>query len=191
MTEKQAQLQYSHNRSETSVSEKKTCCAHCGEICTSNTIKILEDHFCCEGCKSVYEILKENDLCTYYQIDKNAGTKQLNNFSDEKFAFLDDPLISEKLIQYTSDNISIVQFSLPQIHCSSCIWLIEKLYRINKGILESKVDIERKTVKIKFDQKITNLRQVVEALCKIGYTPDLTLDKIGCGRILFWQHHDA
>jgi Cu+-exporting ATPase len=162
----------------TSAGSNKPTCKHCGEICDTKIIQSKDLNFCCDGCKSVYEILQENDLCSFYSIDENAGTKQTKKFETAKFTYLDDPEVSNKLIQFTSNELSIVQFSLPQVHCSSCIWLIEKLYRIDKGILESKVDLNRKTVKIKFDNKLTSLRKVVEALCKVGYTPDLTLDKI-------------
>lgn len=48
-------------------------CFHCGSECPDETIKIEEKHFCCNGCKTVYQILEENNLCQYYDLEKMAG----------------------------------------------------------------------------------------------------------------------
>ncbi len=38
-------------------------CYHCGTPCIGERIAIEEKVFCCDGCKLVYEIINENDLC--------------------------------------------------------------------------------------------------------------------------------
>ncbi|MBK7408464.1 MAG: heavy metal translocating P-type ATPase metal-binding domain-containing protein [Saprospirales bacterium] len=105
-------------------------CYHCGEPCEGSNIALEDKIFCCEGCKMVYEILNEHDLCRYYQIDDNAGIS-LKGRSQEHYAYLDDPDIREKLIDYSNGERSNVRFYLPQIHCASCIWLLENMYRLN------------------------------------------------------------
>ena len=56
--------------------KKKKVCYHCGENCTSGNIHLQEKIFCCDGCKLVYEILSENNLCTYYDLNTNPGVVQ-------------------------------------------------------------------------------------------------------------------
>jgi len=34
-----------------------------------------EKPFCCYGCKTVYEILKESNACEYYNIENHPGIK--------------------------------------------------------------------------------------------------------------------
>ncbi|MEM8901471.1 MAG: heavy metal translocating P-type ATPase metal-binding domain-containing protein, partial [Bacteroidota bacterium] len=46
---------------------EKVSCYHCGESCPSPAIHLEEKYFCCDGCKTVYEILNAHDLCTYYE----------------------------------------------------------------------------------------------------------------------------
>ena len=48
----------------------KELCYHCGE--PLNDIKLSLDgyDFCCTGCKSVYKILSENNLCNYYSYNE-------------------------------------------------------------------------------------------------------------------------
>ena len=65
-------------------------CFHCGEDCRDESVTLEDKAFCCEGCKMVYGILSENDLCQYYDIEKNPGISQRVKLREGKFAFLDD-----------------------------------------------------------------------------------------------------
>ena len=47
--------------------DAKTQCYHCGEECLEDNVKFDAKDFCCPGCKLVYEVLSENNLCNYYQ----------------------------------------------------------------------------------------------------------------------------
>ena len=37
-------------------------CFHCGEDCNTKSVVIQEKHFCCDGCKTVYQILNQISL---------------------------------------------------------------------------------------------------------------------------------
>ena len=131
--------------------------------------------FCCEGCKHVYLLLNENNLCTYYNFDKNPGIKAKGKFISERFAYLDDEATAKKLVQFSSGTQTNATFSLPQMHCSSCIFLLENLHRIEPGIIKSQTNFQRKEVFIIFDPAKISLRKVVELLAFIGYEPDISL----------------
>ncbi|MBK7978582.1 MAG: heavy metal translocating P-type ATPase metal-binding domain-containing protein [Ignavibacteriae bacterium] len=156
-----------------SISEKLIC-FHCGEECSDNEIKINEKVFCCNGCKTVYELLDANDLCTYYSIDENPGLTQKNDIK-KNFDFLDDSDLKEKLIDFTDGKITSITFSIPQVHCSSCIWILENLYKMDSGIIHSEANFLKKIVSIKFDESKTSLKKIVILLDSIGYQPDLNL----------------
>lgn len=132
--------------------------------------------FCCNGCKQVYLLLNENNLCNYYNLGKNPGIKARGKFIGEKFAYLDDEAIIHKLVQYSSGSQVNVVFQLPQIHCSSCIFLLENLHKINEGIISSQTNFQKKEVFIVFNPEIISLRKVVELLAFIGYEPDISLN---------------
>ncbi|MBS1513360.1 MAG: heavy metal translocating P-type ATPase metal-binding domain-containing protein [Bacteroidetes bacterium] len=152
-----------------------TQCYHCGDNCSDESIHIADKIFCCEGCKQVYLLLSENDLCVYYDFDKNPGLKAKGKFVSERFAYLDDAEIQKKLVQFSSGHQTNVTFSLPQMHCSSCVYLLENLYRINPGIIKSQSNFQRKEVFIVFDPQQISLRKVVELLAFIGYEPSISL----------------
>ncbi|HEX7457674.1 MAG TPA: HAD-IC family P-type ATPase, partial [Ginsengibacter sp.] len=94
----------------------------------------------------------------------------------ERFGYLDDPVIINKLVEFNSVNQTNVVFQLPQIHCSSCIFLLENLHRINEGIITSKSNFQKKEVFIVFNPQLISLRKVVELLAFIGYEPTITLN---------------
>ena len=123
----------------------------------------------------MYLLLSENNLCTYYDFDKNPGIKAKGKFISEPFAYLDDATTAKKLVQFSSGTQTNVTFSLPQIHCSSCVFLLENLHRIEAGIIKSQTNFQRKEVFIIFDPTQISLRKVVELLAFIGYEPGISL----------------
>lgn len=151
-------------------------CYHCGDPCPEQILH--EDKvFCCTGCKQVYLLLDENNLCTYYDIDKNPGIKVKGKFRSDRFAYLDDKEVVTKLIQFESPDYVNVTFSLPQMHCSSCIYLLENLHRIESGVISSTSSFQRKEVLVSYNPKQISLRKVVELLAFIGYEPNITLQE--------------
>ena len=155
-----------------------TACYHCGDDCTSEDISFEDKLFCCEGCKMVFQILNENGLCSYYNIESNPspGIKLQSRQPLKKFEFLDDEFMKKRLISFSDENISKVNFFIPAMHCSSCLWLLENLFKINSGIMRSSVNFLQRTVSIIFNHNEITLRGVVELLSKIGYEPKLKLE---------------
>ncbi len=153
-------------------------CYHCGNDCVDGPLVFDEKQFCCEGCSLVYDILRENNLCTYYNYNNSPGTRQKRSTYKDQFGYLDDKSIQKKLILFTDGNITSVLFNIPQMHCSSCIWLLENLNRINTGILKSIVNFSRKEVTVTYYEQSISLRQVVEMLSTIGYEPAINLNNV-------------
>ena len=135
-----------------------------------------EHSFCCSGCSQVYLLLEQNGLCDYYDFDKNPGLNAKGKFSKERFGYLDDESIINQLAQFRSEKLIHLTFSLPQMHCSSCVYLLENLSRINEGVLKSQVHFEKKEVFISFNPQIISLKELVALLAFIGYEPDINLE---------------
>ncbi|MBL7883959.1 MAG: heavy metal translocating P-type ATPase metal-binding domain-containing protein, partial [Bacteroidia bacterium] len=154
----------------------ETHCYHCGNDCSAD--EIVKDHksFCCEGCKLVYEIINENNLCQYYEISKTPGVTAKGKFNSDKFAYLDDEKLAQRLITFKDDKQTIVNFYLPQVHCSSCVWLLENLHKLNFFIIRSSVNFLKKEVTVTFQTNSLSLRKVVELLAFVGYEPHISLN---------------
>lgn len=151
-------------------------CIHCGSDCGKNPVIWEEKSFCCNGCLTVYQLLNENKLYNYYNLEEQPGIKVETTAFGNKYEFLDKEEIREKLISFSEGGISKVKFFVPVIHCASCIWLLEKLHLLHKGIKHSFVNFTRKEVDITFKESEISLRQVVELLSSIHYIPDLSVN---------------
>lgn len=154
----------------------KVSCFHCGENC-EQVITYTDKSFCCEGCRTVYEILEGNNLCNYYNIESKPGISFKEKRS-ERFDFLDNPDVRENLINFRDEEISITEFYLPQIHCSSCIWLLENLHKLNPEIKSGRVNFLKKELIITFYNEGISLREVAELLSSLGYSPEINLNDL-------------
>jgi Cu+-exporting ATPase len=146
-----------------------TTCFHCGDDCDTETIISDSKSFCCNGCKTVYEIFSENNLTSYYDIQNAPGAipKEING----KYDFLENEAILTKLLEFNDDDIQIVTLYIPHIHCSSCIWILENLNKLNPKISTSQVNFGKKTVRITYNPKDYSLKETVLLLSTIGYEP--------------------
>jgi len=148
-------------------------CYHCGDNCNSGIVKLDEKSFCCEGCKLVYDLLRDNDLCTYYHLNSFPGSTPTNQ--PGKFSVLDRDEISNNLVHFSDGDYAHVTFSVPSVHCSSCIWLLENLHRLNKGIRSSTVNFLRKEVTVIYNIHEVKLSAIAELMAHAGYEPHISL----------------
>lgn len=149
-------------------------CYHCGDSCEKTAITKEDKTFCCSGCVTVYEILTQNNLSYYYDLENNPGNT--SNFQEGKYNFLDHSDIVEKIVDFNEGKSQIVTFLIPSIHCSSCIWVLENLQKINSAIVSTVVDFPKKKVSITYQKEKVTLKEIVILLDKLGYPPHLSLD---------------
>jgi Cu+-exporting ATPase len=155
----------------------KNECYHCGLECNTDKIDFDNKLFCCNGCRTVYEILHVNELTCYYDLDKAPGT--IPNEIKGKFNYLDNTEIASSLIEFDDLETSVINFYIPSIHCSSCIWVLENLNKLNKGIKVALVNFPKKEVRITFRKSEISLKEVAELISSIGYEPSISLDDSG------------
>ena len=120
-------------------------------------------------------MLNQKQMCDYYTLEDTPGISP-KNLPVRKFDYLDDPETVQKLTDFRNDKISSVTFYISQMHCSSCIWLLENLYKINPGVSQSNVNFLKKELSVKYFHSKISLRQLVELLASIGYEPLIQLD---------------
>ncbi len=133
----------------------------------------------------MYRLLKENDLCTYYELDEQPGITLGEKVLESRYEYLDNPEIIRQLIDFSENGISRITLLVPQMHCTSCIWLLENLQKLNPGIIRSQANFLQRQVTITYHEKATNLKQLVVLLTSIGYEPAIRfsdLEKRTAGR---------
>ena len=150
-----------------------SACAHCGESC-DRSIAIGEMAFCCEGCKQVYLILQDTDACNPELMESLGLVHPKGKFKSGKWDYLDEDAIAEKLISFQNNKQVHITFILPNMHCASCIWLLEHLGNINKAVIHSKVDFEKKEIALVYNPQLAKLSEIAAVLDYIGYPPAIS-----------------
>jgi Cu+-exporting ATPase len=155
------------------LSEKVSCC-HCGEPCPDFRINQNDPgkSFCCDGCDTVYNTIQQLGLGEFYRIDEAAGLKV--NKSSQDWSWMDADIIGEKLIRFSNGEVALVHWSLPSIHCRSCLWLLEKLPEILPGVHSVRVRMDRREADIRFYPEELALSQLASQLDGLGYAPKIS-----------------
>ncbi|MFD2784685.1 heavy metal translocating P-type ATPase metal-binding domain-containing protein [Hymenobacter rubripertinctus] len=148
--------------------------------------------FCCAGCRTVYELLAANNLCPYYRLDERPGLKIKEVELPGRFDYLASETVQAQLLSFRSEQRARLTVRVPQMHCMSCIWLLEHLPRLHPGLVEARVQFLRQEVTITYLTAQTTLKDVVALLASVGYEPQITLAELGAhphraSRMLYYQ----
>lgn len=149
-------------------------CHHCGAEC-KEAIRSYDAVFCCTGCKMVYGLLHDKGLCDYYLYNEKPGISMQAMANSGKFDYLDNTDVEQKLLLFRNAGQSHVRFYLPQMHCSSCLFLLENLYRIDPAIISARVDFVKKEAFIVYDHNEISMSGLACLLASIGYEPYISL----------------
>ncbi|MFM6947486.1 MAG: heavy metal translocating P-type ATPase [Aquirufa sp.] len=158
--------------------EEATQCYHCGENCKDEIIHFEEKDFCCTGCQKVYQLLNEHSLEDYYECDINPGISP----SNKNFDYLNSPSFRDKLILFSNDDLSKVNFILPAIHCRSCLYLLENLPKLHEGVIKTQLNFGKKDLTVWFKEDELSLGSLANLLAKIGYEPLISNQEEGNSR---------
>jgi len=159
-----------------SVAERS--CFHCGLPCGRTSVERDNRHFCCSGCLTVHDVLRESGLGRFYELQSHPGVRVSRSGDGERWAFLDEPGVRDRLLDFTDGRLSRVTFQVPQIHCVACVWLLENLFQLHDGIGQSRVNFARREVTIDFQTQELRLSEVAALLASLGYEPPLKLSAL-------------
>jgi Cu+-exporting ATPase len=101
--------------------------------------------------------------------------------------------VAKQLLDFADGDLAVVTFSVPGMHCSSCIWLLERLNVLHVGVLKSQVHFPRKEVTITYRSTALTLRELVVTMTSIGYEPLINLQSMvekrqhGSNRQLYYR----
>jgi Cu+-exporting ATPase len=149
----------------------KDSCYHCGDSIIGKAISFDQHDFCCNGCKSVYQLLNDNQLGSFYTLEAKGGSKPSES-NQHKYAFLEVESIRNKFIAFEDENSAKIVLFLPQIHCSSCIYLLENLAKLLPAVYSCQVNFAKREASITFDPAQLSLAELALFLDKIGYAPN-------------------
>lgn len=140
-------------------------CSHClVEIKAEPPVTDEEGNpFCCQGCFSVYRILKSEGLEEFYKrrSDWHPGTPEFVSVEAGRF---------ERLVRRENTH-SVLEVTLSGIRCASCIWLIERYLGRADGIIEVRVNYATHVARIVFDHGKITVGDIIQRISRLGYVP--------------------
>lgn len=105
----------------------------------------------------------------YYELNNAPGKRP--EASDSKYAFLDNEDIAKELISFQEGHLTGMHTFMPNMHCSSCIWLLENLHKLEPGVKSSQVNFSKREAYIVFEHETISIRRMAEFLDALGYPP--------------------
>ncbi|OQX69073.1 MAG: hypothetical protein B6A08_07225 [Sorangiineae bacterium NIC37A_2] len=147
-------------------------CAHCGLPAVAGIGRPGGPSFCCSGCKTVYELLEAADLGQYYARREEPTGRPAGALDAiaSKYARLDQPEFAARLLPHPEGDCS-VELGLDGLHCAACVWLVERLPRLEPAVTEARVDLSQRTVSLRFFPERVRLSRLAARLDSLGYTP--------------------
>ncbi len=133
--------------------ETSTACLHCLQPVLEN------EAFCCSGCEMVYGILNQQGLGDYYQY--RGQIELLRAPAPVREA-------RESLDWANSLTERELNFYLEGVHCSACVWLVEKLPTLLADVEEAHLNLGTQLLQLKLTAD-GDLKAALQRLQTWGY----------------------
>ena len=151
-------------------------CFHCGQPVppgSSWTVTIGDEPrvMCCPGCEAVAHTIVSSGLSDYY-LTRDAYSSTVDG----------DVLVPPELKIYdsedamrgfaeTGDAVSMADavFSVENIRCAACVWLIEKRLSALPGVRSANLNVATERLSMRWDTKLCKPSGILGTLRSIGY----------------------
>ena len=153
--------------------EVRAACAHCGLPVPGDPRGSDWPGFCCAGCEAVHTLLREAGGEGGYATIRATWPPSLGAapLTDRTYEELDDPGVRARIGSIDAAGLATAELYLEGVHCSACIWLIERLPRLVPGIIEARLHLGLGRATVVWDPRATELSRIARTLAGLGYAP--------------------
>jgi Cu2+-exporting ATPase len=153
------------------VAPHELVCAHCGLPVPDAARGSAEPRFCCSACELAYGIIHGAGLGAYYERrDRIAGPSSAARVSARTYAEYDDADFLARYVTTHGPDRRLELF-LEGIHCTACVWLVERLPRLVPGVRSASLDLGRSALEVVFEEGRVVPSAIARALDTLGYAP--------------------
>ncbi len=148
-------------------------CFHCGlpvddNNRVDNSIQGESHTFCCHGCSSVCEMIYESGLEGFYQRTPDGQLLSPPPEPPQETGLYDIDEVQSEFV-HEMGNARDMHLIVEGIHCSACVWLIERSLSRLPGILDVKVNLANKRLFVRWDNTQIKISSIINHLGHIGY----------------------
>jgi len=145
-------------------------CSHCGLVVPEGFVDAnASKQFCCTGCHTAYGMLHAHGLDQYYQFAerRESAVKSSGRLYEE----FDHPSFAQLYVATAENGLSRTELYLEGVHCSSCVWLVERMPLLVPGVARAELDVRRSLAVIEWDLAAVPLSEIARSLDTLGYPP--------------------
>ncbi len=148
-------------------------CFHCG-LPVDNKNRVEKQiqgksrEFCCHGCSSVCEMIYDSGLDGFYQRTPEGQLLAPPPEPPQETRLYDIDEVQSEFVHSEGDTRDM-HLIVEGIHCSACVWLIERSLAKRSGILDIKVNLANKRLFVKWDNSQIKISEIIDFLGHIGY----------------------
>jgi len=151
-------------------------CFHCGQPVPSGTCLTVQVDgtprpMCCRGCQAVCEAIVSGGLGAYYS-HRAALPGQPAELPEKELSELglfDHPDFQKTFVHPLEGTQREADLILEGITCAACVWLNERHLARLDGVLGVQVNYATRRAKIRWDDSVVRLSDILSAVVSIGY----------------------
>ena len=143
-------------------------CAHCSEP-MPGADPSKAPHFCCAGCSTVWRMLHVHGLDRYYELARAEGQRPSRPATASMHAHLDHAAFRDRHVERMPDGRLRCEFRIDGMRCGACLWLLESMPRLERGLASSRVNLGRSTLAIEWSDGETSLSRIADRIVSLGY----------------------
>jgi Cu2+-exporting ATPase len=148
-----------------------SACFHCGlpvEQGAAWRVRIdnVERAMCCPGCKAVAESIVGNGFSDYYASRSGfAATLAGQDLIPPELQLYDDTAV----IAGADNGIVEADYSVRNIRCAACVWLIERHLGRLPGVLSADLNAVTERLRVRWQADVCKASDILKAMRSIGY----------------------
>ncbi len=148
-------------------------CYHCGlpvpvQARITADIDTQARAFCCNGCKSVCEAIYAAGLYGFYQRTPDGEILGPPPELPKELALYDLDEVQEEFVDQLGE-VREINLLVEGIHCAACVWLIENALFNTPGVVDARVNLSGKRLRLKWDNGKVSLSNLLTRLGQVGY----------------------
>jgi Cu2+-exporting ATPase len=148
-------------------------CYHCGLPVpapdrVSAEVGGRERGFCCTGCRAVCEAIHAAGLQGFYQRTPDGEVFGPPPEPPKELALYDLDEVQEEFVDHLGETREI-NLLVEGIHCAACVWLIENTLFNTPGVMDARVNLSGRRLRLKWDNERTRLSDLLRRLGQVGY----------------------
>jgi Cu2+-exporting ATPase len=130
--------------------------------------------FCCTACAVAHSIIQAAGLGAYYERPRELDPVPARP-SGKSYAEYDDPAFASRHLTAAAAGGARLELFVSGIHCTACVWLLERLPRVQPGVRSARFELGRSALEVIFEPARVRPSEIARALDRLGYAPHPSL----------------